>query len=384
MTPAYVSALRTKVSSGAEPWASAWAHFQYDLPSALAATPDVFVGPDPGAAGSIGTLQDKLDRDGYYARNLAIGYAVTGDAKFAAKARTYLMAWAIGNHPTSTAHDTDSSGGSYMAHGYFCFAYAYDLTKASGVYSDTDANTIKAYFRAACDAMNTYLVMWSHDWGFTGMDPNRRDLYAWSSNPLGLKYYVRDFYMGHDTAQMTTVGVLATAIMGDYSAMLAHLFDANYLLNVKDIIHYACAARNGGDGIDGHSGSVPNVAIFMPGSLDNPGRGGCVDYMTYVTRLSSIEILMSEAIGKDMTVQRAEVQTSWDYLHLFFGTNRHASPAPRDVIDDQTDLSRFVIAHKLFPSDAGILDAVNSTDKSTLVEVQYLGPTTLTLWPLGP
>jgi len=386
MTPAYVSALRTKVASGTEPWASAWAQFKYDLPSALAATPDVFVGPDPGPTGSIGTLQEKLDRDGYYARNLGIGYAVSGDVKYAAKARSYLIAWAIGNHPTSWGIDADESGGSYMAHGYFCFAYAYDLTKDSGVYSDSDKATIKAYFRTACDAMMSYLDHWADNWVFTQMNPTRQDPFEWSSFPNGvpLHYYVLDFIYGHDISQMTTVGVLATAIMSDHSAVLTKLFDTtNYRLNVKTIIHYACAPRNDGDGIAGHPVPVPNVAILMPGSLDNPGRGGCVDYMTYVTRLSSIEILMSEAIGKDMTVQRAEVQTSWDYLHLFFGTNRHASPAPRDVIDYQTDLSRFVIAHKLFPSDAGILDAVNSTDKSTLDEVHYLGPTTLTLWPLG-
>ena len=383
MTPTYIRSVRSDVSLGVEPWASAWAHFEYDLPSALSATPRYFVGPALDASGSIGALQRRLDRDGSYARNLAIGYAISRKAKYAAKARTFLLAWARHNHPTTKTYDCDTWGGSYASHGYFCFAYAYDLTKASGVYSAADKVTIRAYFKRASRALATYLDWWyASDWVFR--HPDHWIAYDWTSNPQGLAYDVYDAYIGNDNTVLTSVARLALAIEAGDGTTVSKLFDPKYVFSVQSILDHGCQPRNDGDGVLGHPIPVPTMAIYMPGLLDNPEHGGCIDYMTYNARAHSILLLMAQAQGVQITLQLAELHVTWDYLRRFFGTAAEPSPANNDVIALQTDLSRFVIALHLFPTDGDLLNAAKSGNTSSYEEPQFLGPTTLTLWPLGP
>lgn len=383
MTAEYITAMRQKVDAGVEPWASAWRDdFRYDMASPMAATPDVFAGPELDASGSWGTLQKKLDRDGYYARNVAIGYAVTGEAKYAAKAREFLLAWAKGNHPTTAAQDPDVLGSSYESHGYFSFAYAYDLTKASGVYSDADKTTITTYFRTAAKAMASYLDKWySTDWVFK--NPTATRAYQWTSNPLGLRQNAYDAYVGSDMAALTTVARLALAIEGGDAATVSKLLDPSYVFSVQSIIDHASGGKNDGDGMSGHPQPVPVNNIFKPGGLDNPGRGGCVDYMTYNSRCDLILLLMAQGQGVDVSRQAEELRASWGYLQRFFGANAERSPAPNDVIDPAACLPRFVLALHVFPGDGRLLGVAKSGDTADYYEPQFVGPTTLTLWPLG-
>ena len=382
MTPSYVGALRGKVSGDIQPWASAWARFQSQARAGLVTTPNVFAGPDLDASGSWGTLQQMLDRDGAATRSLSIGYAVTGDVKYAAKAREFLLAWATSNHPTTKNYDSDPSGGSYASHGYFCFAYAYDLTQASGVYSAADKAAITAYFKTASDSLATYLD-WceANVWDLT--QTTRLVPYEWKVNPLNLSQNVYDQFVGSDLVALTTAARLALSIEAGDIVTVHKILDPGYVFSVQSIVDHACAGRNDGDGVPGHPVPVPANNIFKPGALDNPGRGGCVDYMTYNTRMDTILLLMAQAQGADVAKQVAEVKVSWDYLQRFFGANAEPSPAPNDAIDLPVNLSRFVIVYHLFPGEQRLLDVLKSGDLASYDENQFLGPTTLTMWPLG-
>ena len=81
----------------------------------------------------------QLDTDSRSARDLAIAYALSGDTTYARKAHDIIVAWAQHAQP-ATLQDYDSPDtGQLQSWGAFSFAYAYDLTRGSGLYSPAEA-----------------------------------------------------------------------------------------------------------------------------------------------------------------------------------------------------------------------------------------------------
>ena len=386
MTPTYVSALRSKLSAGTEPWASSWAWFKANhVAPAMTANPNVYVGPATDS-GTLTTMLARLADDGNRVRCVAIGYAATGDAGYATKTRAYLMAWATGNHPTTSADCASIWALMWQGRGYFPFAYAYDLTKSSGVYSAADVATIKAYFKTASDALMG-LTGWYYasEWAFS--HPDNESAYEWAPNALGLKFHTIDRYIGGDILGEGTVGALALSIMDGDTTTVNHLLDPGYALGVQNQIHHACVPDNDGDGVAGHPNRVPQACIHKPGAGNNSGSGGPIDYFTYNSKDHIVMALMARGQGVNMTTQIAELATTYDYIARFFAPDAEASPAPNDYVNYGAGIPRLVLALSLFPNNARLKSIIQGNGqvdyKGLCVEPEFLGPTTLTLWPLG-
>jgi hypothetical protein len=388
MTPAYMNALRSNVLAGVEPWASSWAWFRPNhVAPAMATHPNVYVGPATTSA-TLDTMLARMTEDGEEMRCVAIGYAATGNTNYATKAREYLMAWATDNHPTTVRDHADIYSLMWQGRCFFTFAYAYDLTKDSGVYNSDDKSTMRAYFQTATNAL-AELANWYYgsEWVFT--HPAARGPYAWVPNVKGLTFREYDRYVGGDVIGEGTVGMLACAIEAGDSATVAHLLDPSYVFSVQSQIHHACKPDNDGDGAPGGSNPVPQACIFKPGAGDNGANGGPIDYFTYNSKNHVIMAIMARAQGVDMSTSIAELSVTYDYIARFYAPGAEASPAPNDSVNYEAGLPRMVLAYSLFPHNTRLKTIVQAGTagidyKGCCVEPEFLGPTTLTLWPLGP
>jgi hypothetical protein len=330
---------------------------------------------DPGP--TVAFAYTKLDTDSRHARNLAVAYAVTGQDRYAAKAAQYVVAWARGNTPAPYSYTKDYQGGYHQSYGAFSFALAYDLTRETGVYTDADHATVKAWFRTWAAVMKGYQDNWARDWVFTQALAGDWRPYEWSSNPLGLRYSRYDQYMGSDTTLAPMAAWLAAAIVSDDAASITTLFSSSYTLNVPECLHRSCAPRNDGDGRD--TRPVPQCLIKCKGYYDNMERGGNLDYMSYNARLASMIYQMTEHLGRATATMRSELRTSWLYLSKFAGPAYQSPVAPNDLIHWDIYLARLQMALHVH-GDAAFLADVSGGQcpRERFYESQFLGPTTLT------
>jgi hypothetical protein len=367
MTAADISLVRAKIAAGAQPWTSAWSSFQSSVTAAMGASPQVWTATT-AASGPGSAVETAYDRDGHYARNAAIGYAVGGDVAKAQKARQFILAWAQGNKPLTYSGMSDPMGGTYLSHGLFGFAFAYDLTKDSGAYSAADKATITAWFSKTADALQTFLDAAGQDWVISHYPDSRP--YEWST-PGSKTYYRWERYVGGDNPVLTDTAQLACAIEGGNTARIAAMYSSSYTFNVPQVIHVGSCPHNSGDGT---MVNVPQVNIFKPGSGDNPGRGGAVDYMSYNERGQAVLYELSRACGRATTTMFDEIHTSYAYVTRYYGAGAVGSPVPNDTVNVSAGLPRMQIAKHLFGDAAFAADVSGQTN---LNETQFLGPTIL-------
>lgn len=368
-----LNAIRGRITAGLEPQASAWNVFlKGRVAPALSSSPAVYAGPvTPGGGGT--PLELALDKDGAAARNLALAYALSGDVKYASKARDYLLAWARGNTPTTFANCGDKWGGSYCSHGAFMFAYAYDLAYSSGVFSTADVTAIEGWFRRFVDALDTYNTQMRGEWVITHQTYVLP--YAWDATRF---YNVYDNYVGGDRELLQQVARLAMARVIGYNAAVDRILnDSTDVLSLANITKSSLQPRNEGDGVAAHPNPVPQVDVYKKPIA---GRGGTLEYMTYNTRVDAVLLELAERAGWNSTkaaTLRSRLHASWDYLAKYFGADANPPFAPGDAPTGSVCLPRFALAYREF-GDARYLDVLNSGDRSFYYEPQLLGPVTLT------
>jgi len=381
VTAADIDAIKSRIAAGSEPEASAWRHFaDYYLSGPMRDAPQVFAGPAVNPGSDWDHVFDTLGQDGSKARNLAIAYVITGDQKYAVKAREYLVAWALGNTPT-TQYDWDhgdptydhGATGYHQSYGAFSFAYAYDLTYDSGVYSDADRVTVKAWFIKFVDAIQTCNDRIASDWWIS--QPTRTAPYHWDATKF---YYPRDTYVGGDAAVLSQTARLAMAHVVGYKAAEDNILnDSSNVLNLENMLNSALTPKNDGDGVAGHPNPVPHVYIEASWS----SGGGMFDYMTYNTRALDILVTMAQNSGWSATNvadARVKLYNTWSYLARFFGPNAEPDFNPTDVINLNACLPRFTLAYHEF-GGTRLRDILDSGPRATYYEPQLLGPVTLTL-----
>ena len=339
---------------------------------AMNASPNVFAGPYRGVE-DWNHVFDTLNNDGARARNLALAYAFTGDEKYAAKCRTFLVAWAAGNTPT-TQQDADLNDiGYHQSYGAFSFAYAYDLTFDSAVYGTADRAAIKAYFIRFVDAIKTSNDKIASDWWVT--HPEVTMPYKWDATK---SYHRADTYIGGDAALCGQTARLAMAgVIGYQSAIDGILGDTAYPLNLARMLTSALTPVNDGDGVAGHPVPTPQVYVYLQ---NTPGRGGMLDYMTYNARSCTILVDMARNLGwsaAQVTAARTKLHATWSYLARFFGPDAEPNFNPLDVVNLSANLPRFTLAYNDF-GDQRFLDVMSSGNRVDYYEPQFLGPITLT------
>lgn len=133
---------------------------------------------------SLSDAVSKLERQGDITRSLALQYAIGGDARYADKAKQYLMSWSTGSTPVnmydflvsppnfhSGMRGNDGStcfrpynmalDGLFQGYGLINFADAYALLKNSGYTLTTAEDTaIRAYIRSLAAAVNSSYQAW--------------------------------------------------------------------------------------------------------------------------------------------------------------------------------------------------------------------------------
>ena len=288
--------------------------------------PQVVAGPQ--TTSGVGTpLELALDRDGSYARNLALAYALTGDTSYATKTRGFLVAWAAGNTPTAYADCGDKWGGSYQSHGAFMFAYAYDLTAGSGVFSDANKASIEAWMKRFTDALDTYMTYLRGEFGVK--NPAYKLAYVWDATK---SFYAYENYVGGDNALLTQVARLSLARVCGYQTVVDSILnDSGNILSLESMSTASLSPRNDGDGVAGHPVPTPQVDVYKKPII---GRGGTIDYMTYNTRVCDVFLEVAENANWDAAktaALRGRLDATWDYLSRFFGP---AAEAPFIAEDD--------------------------------------------------
>jgi len=372
LTPGDIAAVRARIATPGSVESAAWAYFRDGkVAAAMSATPDVDAGP------TVAFTYSELDTDSRHARNLAVAYAMTGDARYADKAAGFVVAWAKGNTPAPYSYTGDYQGGYHQSYGAFSFAFAYDLTRDSGAYDDAQHTAVKAWFRTWAGVMKGYQDNWAKDWVFTQEDGGDWRPYEWSENPLGLEYSRYDQYMGADTTLAPMAAWLAAAIVSDDATSLTTLYSSTYTLNVPECLHRSCAPRNDGDGRD--TARVPQCLIKSKGYYDNAERGGNLDYMSYNARLATILYQMTTNLGRATATMGSELRTSWLYLSQFAGPGYEPPVAPNDLMHWDLYLSRLQMAVHVFGDTEFLADvSAGQYPQAQFYESQFLGPTTLT------
>ena len=366
-----ILAIRAAIAKGEEPVSSSYRSFmQWLLPSALQDSPNVYLGPYTG--GDLSTMRQVFDRlsiDGGRARDVGIAYALTDNESCAAKTREYLMAWATGNTPTSYNDAPMSDTGQLQSYGAFSFAYAYDLTYNSSVYSDADRAVITSYFRRFASALQT-----CHADTLDSPQMNYPDdysgTYTWDSSK---HFSIYDWYVGSNFVLLIQAASLGLAYDADDQQMLDVIMtDQTNVLRVDNAIKHALSPRNDGDGQG--TTPVPQVQVLKQYV---EGRGGMFDYMTYSTRIAGVLVQMGDNLGYDMTTSRARLRTSWTYMARFFGPGAQPNFNPLDQVNLDACLPRFALAYKEF-GDQRFLDILRSGYWPDYWEPQLLGPIMVT------
>jgi len=372
LTPQSIAAIKEHIDAGDEPWASAWREFLRSRADAeLGASPQVERGPFTGGV-EVHQAFLQLDADSRAARNLAIAYVVSGDIAYARSARDILVAWSREARPT-TLDDYDSlDTGQLQSWGAFSFAYAYDLTRGSGLYSAGEAAEVSGYFERFAAALRGAADRLADDPSIG--TPLRRP-YEWSSE---LSYRYEDRMIGGTFAMALDLALLGLASQTGDAVTMAWVLDADRnALRADRAVRHALQPDNDGDGLG--TRPVPEVAILR---TYRPDRGGTVDYMTYSARLATLLCQVSDNLGRPMSESsRPALSATWAYLARFFDPGAVASPNPTDVINTAVCLPRFTLGFRILGTDRlhAVLDA---GDRSTYYEPQFLGPVTLTHWPL--
>jgi len=375
LTPAEIAIIKQRVAAGVQPEKDAYQRLLNSYVSpAMSGSPNVYAGPYTGnSLDEERAVFGQLWTDGARARDLAIAYVVSDNADYAQKARTYLMASAQGNTPTVWTDSGCIDTGQLQSYGSFSFAYAYDLTFNSGVYSEADRSAITAYFRTMADALQTCNA---YDIELSAVrTPRTLDkAYDWSS----LLYCRYDTIVGGDFAVLVQAASLALAQASDYTTLVNKiLYDDSFLLNLDAMLSCALTPTNQGDGVPGHPVPVPALYIYC-----NPvaGRGSAMDYMTYNARVLDVMVEVAQKIGwnpTQVTAARQKLFNTWSYLARFFGPNAEPLANQNDRINADACLPRFQLPLHEFGGSV-FLDVVRSGSQAGYYEPQLLGPTALT------
>jgi hypothetical protein len=373
LTATEISTIRARLAAGLEPETSAFSAFMSGrVAGALASSPQVYAGPL--LSGGVGSnLETALDHDGAAARNLALAYVLTRNTTYAARSREFLLAWATGNTPTTMADCGDKWAGSYQSHGAFMFAYAFDLTRASSVYSAVDKAVVTAWMRRFTDALDTFNTTLRNEWVMT--HPDYKMTYAWDSSKT---YYAIDNYIGGDMALLQQVARLAMARVTGYRSVVDSILnDPANTLGLESMSKASLPPRNDGDGVAGHPTPVPQVDVYKQPIA---GRGGTIDYMSYNTRVNDIFLQIAENAGWNATktaALRTRLKNSWDYLTRYMGPNAEPTFIATDVVSASACIPRVALAYHELGSSR-YLEVLQGGDRSGYYEPQLVGPVTLT------
>ena len=371
LTAEAVLAIRRRIAASEEPWSSAWTVFleRYADP-ALGRAPDVEPGPFTGG-GDIHFAFLKLDADSRAARDLAIAYALSGDIRYARTAHDILVAWGREAHPTTLEDYAGKDTGQLQSWGAFSFAYAYDLTKDSGLYTDDEATAVTDYFRRMASALRGALDDLAAD---PAIGTSERRPYEWNDE---LTYRFDDLLVGGTFTMALDLALLSLASQTGDEDTIAWVLEADENpLRADRVVDRGLRPENDGDG----QGTAPAPAVTIM-LMYRPERGGTVDYMTYTARLATLLCQVADNLGRPLTSQFAPaLEASWLYLARFFEPDAVGSPNPDDVINTDACLPRFTLGYRIVDDDR-LREVLDAGPRAEYYEPQYLGPVTLTHWP---
>jgi hypothetical protein len=378
LTQPQIADIRRRIAQGVEPQASAWRYFANSaLATAMAAGPNVYGGPYRGGSTAQARLAlAPIGTDGAEARDLGIAYAMTGDATYAAKAREFLVAWAQHNVPTTIGDYNSMNTGQLQAPGDFSFAYAYDLTYDSRVYTSADRAAIASWFARSIAALQGCLAPTLNSYFFLHPDttPPYAGTYDWNH---ALHYSEYDaLVVGADFPVLIQTASLAMgAMIGDTAVEQTIMNDPANPLNITKMEASALTPHNDGDGTG--TDPVPQEKIYKAYA---DGRGGMFDYMTYNTRTFSVIVDMAANLGwgaDQVSAARAKLHTSWSYIARYFAPGARPDFNPTDHINLAACLPRFALPWSEF-GDARFAQVLQAGPWQTYYEPQLLGPVMVT------
>ena len=373
--PAEIATIKQRVAAGLQPEKDAYQHLLSSYVSpAMSGSPNVYAGPYTGSSlDEERAVFGQLWTDGARARDLALAYVMSADQKYAQKARTYLLAWAQGNTPTRWADAELADLGQLQSYGSFSFAYAYDLTFNSGVYSDADRGLITAYFRRMADALQTCNQLRHPAHSRQDSPRPRRRLRAGAAS----------------SAAGTTASSAATSPC--WSRPPASRFaQASDNTSLADKI------------LNDQSLPVQSERDALGPDADQPGRRRARPSGPRARRLHLLQPrgrprqrhglhdLQREGAPRhgrgaqnmgwapsNVAAAREKLYNTWSYLARFFGPNAEPLANPNDRINLDACLPRFQLAVHDFGGTV-FLNVVRSGSQAGYYEPQLLGPTALT------
>ena len=342
-----------------------------------------------------------LTNDGRLVRDLGIAYQITQDRAYADRVRTLLLAWAAVWLPTDASmgvgQEIAIEAGNKQSPGIFDFAWAYDMTAASGVYAGQDQQTLTAWFGRVAQGQWRNLQR-------TLADPrasmNQMVDYEWAlKNGTYLQYRLSDRYgPGGDFALRELVSCAAAAWDAGDLGTLAAIYkqkqpDGRTL--AEHALDDALTPHNQGDGRDLVGRPAPELLICK---APLPQAPDTTDYMTYNARtaglVADLSVNLHAAVPATVPVDlaaahRAQFAATWTYLARLFQPDAVTSPvhnyapgAPqrKDIINAVVDTPRFWVGwHETGLSRLlQVLTTGKNAPLAQLYESEYYGPTSLT------
>lgn len=161
-TAEMIDEARKRVAAGRDPWSTAFEHTKSRAINGL--DPDFI----PYQKGDYLPYFRTARRQGGYAIQLGVAYAITGKEQFAAKAREILLEWAddaVENGHDNPAANSDAGQGLVIGRAMTKFCYAYTLVWEA--LSDEDRDRIEIWMRLMVPHLKDELSYW-HDNDYLG------------------------------------------------------------------------------------------------------------------------------------------------------------------------------------------------------------------------
>jgi hypothetical protein len=333
-------------------------------------------------------------------RDLGIAYQVTLDPAYAQRVHDGLLAWAGTWRATDPTNDDSKTvvldAANQLGPSVFSFAWAYDMTAASGAYTAAEQATLRQWFDGLAGSM------WLDLQTLLTTTQAQTDLmvpYEWAmKDGSHLRYRMSDRYgPGNDFALRAQVGLVAAArVAGDRKLLWREYGESagGRPAPAAQALAAALTPTNQGDGRDIVGKPAPEVLIAKAPLADGPDT---TDYMTYNARMAGLladesaglHTLWPSAVPQDLVATwRGHLTTTWTYLARLFQPGAVSSPVhdytpgaaqPTDVINYEIDTPRLWIGwHETGSARLWqVLTAGNNSPVDSLYEPEFLGPVTL-------
>lgn len=366
-----IELMRGNALSDIEPWKTAWKKLKGEIDGYA----DKKWKPNVYRGDASMSFYKAAIRDGSAARDLAIGYQITKDKRYAHKAIEIINEWSSPKNAPGTYFDPDKfypNTGMLVSRGVFAFLYAYDLLCADNLIEKSKQIQFEAWLRILLPHIEEGVKRWVEN-----------------------DYFGKQYFQNHIVAE--AVGLMSIGIILRDNELVNYVYDGETNPhNIKKVIE-GIILMKGQPPYCGEPGSWPtqdgeimdryrHFALTHYGQTTKPNRA--LQYAGLSTNLLMIAAEMGRLNGLDLHHYVAPTGESIKLPLLFYADFYITKDASikggfytgEDSwinYNDQSVFTLWEVGHARYPEEK-VFNEVLRTNDRTAHNLHLLGPVVLT------